>query len=136
MRVEPTHTPPSGLQDHHNNPSLPPVDHAQGTTLHLAPPLPLAHKRGAWPPVSHTRRAPSPIAQASGFLPPVACARGTLPSVSAQRFLWWPAPPPLTLPSDGALLLWAQTSYRGPSAVAFHSPDHSMLLPDPWHTAP
>ena len=64
----------------------------------------------------------------------IACAIGALPfeSDGGKRVLWWSAPPPLTLPTSGTLLLlWAQTSSLVPSAVALCSPAHGAPLPGP-----
>lgn len=102
----------------------------------LSPQLPLAHTRGAHTPVAHTRSAQSPQAQANGLSPPIAYASGALlsenPYTHARRFLWRSAPPPFTLPSNGALfLLWAQIFPWIPLSVVFHSPAHGTLLFSP-----
>ena len=82
----------------------------------------------------NTLSPPLPLAQTSSFSLPVAGTRGTLPSGSpcacTGRFLRQSTPPPLTLPNNGVLLLLrAQTFSLVPSAMEFHSPVHSTLLP-------
>ena len=54
-----------------------------------------------------------------------ACAQGKI-------FLWQSTLLPLVLSNNGALLLlWALTSSKVPSAMAFHSPRHGTLLSSP-----
>ena len=140
--------PPSGLQDDHHGLSLLPVDHTRHTMSHLAPPLPLAHTRGALPLIACPRSAQSPVARASCFLPPVACTRGAplSESPSTGRFLWQSAPPPLTLPNNGTLLLLPSRPSPGfplpwcstPQPVAHCSPAQGTALLSPLgspHTA-
>ena len=102
----------------------------------LSPLLPSAHTRNSQPPLAYTRSTQSSIAQESVSSPPVACTRGDQPLrawACAGIFLWKSAPPLLTLPNNGVLLLlWVQTSCI-PSAMMFHSSAHSTLLSCLWH---
>ena len=92
--------------------------------------LPLAHTRGAQLPIACTSIAWSHVAWESVLSPPVACVRGSLPLRAHEctgRFLWRSAPPPLTLPSNGALV--SVGPYLFPVSLGcWHTTPYSLRL--------
>ena len=98
--------------------------------------LPLAYRRGVWPPIACTRGAQSPVSRASGVLLPKACPRGTWPSesphVNRENI------PMLVCPSTSCPPQpWYLASPAGPDflqvplAMAFHFPAPGVQLPSP-----